>query len=288
MAGNNAHIVPWADMPFLLALARAGNPSRAASDQGTDRTTMVRRLDRLEAQLGRQMFDRVPGAYELTPFGRTVFAAAERAEQELAPIAGAQGGPFPLGRVRLSMSEQILAGFAQVFADLAAAHPEILVDLATTDHFVDLSRFEADVALRLSRKAPAGLHAVDLGPVAFALYRPAGRPDVAQFITRPGEDTVPGYVRALLPGARQVMSVDGMVSVLAMVRAGVGAGILPSFLGDGDAALTKLGPVTVGQRFHLFAACLPEQRNLQRIRRVLSFLRRNLPPGASAAPGRPG
>lgn len=281
MLGKSAQGFPWGDMPFFLALARAGNPARAAADLGMDRTTMVRRLDKLEASLGRQLFDRVPGAYNLTPHGRTVFAAAERAEQELSAAGNPHLSRFPLGRVRISMSEQILSGFAHTFAEMAEKLPEILLELATTDRFVDLSRFEADVVLRLSRKPPSGLHAVDLGAVKFALYRPAGTPAPARFITRPGEEEVPGYVRDLLPGAQQVMSVDGMVSVCAMVRAGMGAGILPRFLGAHDPQLAEIGPIAVGPVFHLFAACLPEQRNLQRIRRVLAYLRKNMQPAES-------
>lgn len=282
MSGNNARSFPWVDMPFFLALARAGNPTKAAKVAKIDRTTMVRRLDHLEAQLGRQLFDRVPGAYQLTVYGRKVFAAAERAEQELSPVAAGGTARFALGRVRLSMSEQIMAGFAPVFAAMTRAVPDILLEFATSDQFVDLSRFEADIALRLSRKPPQGLHNVDLGEVGFALYRPVAATDAdTRFVTRPGENEAPGYIRDFLPEAQQVASVDGMVSVQAMVRAGVGTGILPLFLGRADPALVEVGQITVGQPFRLYAACLSEQRNLERIRQVLSFLRKNLPQHAA-------
>ena len=75
--------LPWADLPFLLMLTRAGTLSGAARLLKLDRTTISRRIDQLEKTLGETLFDRSNWRFSLTPYGRRVFAAAESAEQEL-------------------------------------------------------------------------------------------------------------------------------------------------------------------------------------------------------------
>ena len=47
----------WSDLQAFLAIARAGQLSRAGRAMGVDATTMGRRLRRLEARLGATLFE---------------------------------------------------------------------------------------------------------------------------------------------------------------------------------------------------------------------------------------
>ena len=52
----------WSDLTFFLALARSGSLSAAAKRMGTDHSTVARRIESLEHDLGIRLVDRLPRA----------------------------------------------------------------------------------------------------------------------------------------------------------------------------------------------------------------------------------
>jgi DNA-binding transcriptional LysR family regulator len=278
MSKNAQSELPWSDLPFFLALARRKTLSAAARALNLDRTTVSRRADHLEKLLGRQIFERNTGQFELTSYGRRVFSAAERAEQELKLLDTAQDPQrHAFGTVRLSLSAQFFPALSKTLTKFSEEHPDILLQVTTSDRFLSLNRFETDVALRLSRQSPKGLSVTKLGRVSYFLYRHADLSGpVIDYITHPGRETIPDEVQNLAPSARIVMSVDGVLPMRDLIATGVGAGILPSFLGDTDTRLAKCSAELSSSEFHLFLACLPEQKRLHRVNRLVSFLSKEL------------
>src|SRR3954470_2421877 len=67
----------WTDLRFFLELARAGTLSGASRRLEVEHTTVARRIDRLEAQLGSTLFDRSREGYELTEMGLALMPHAE-------------------------------------------------------------------------------------------------------------------------------------------------------------------------------------------------------------------
>src|SRR3546814_9042729 len=73
----------WNVPRLALAVQRAGSLTGAARALGVDHSTVFRRLNALEARLGVRLFERLPGgAYQATPAGERMAAAAERMEDE--------------------------------------------------------------------------------------------------------------------------------------------------------------------------------------------------------------
>src|SRR6476469_1782972 len=70
----------WTDLRFFLELARAGTLSGASRGLQVEHTTVARRIDRLEQQLGAALFDRSREGYELTEMGRALLPHAEAME----------------------------------------------------------------------------------------------------------------------------------------------------------------------------------------------------------------
>ncbi|CTQ53998.1 HTH-type transcriptional activator CmpR [Roseibium album] len=278
MSKNAQAELPWSDLPFFLALARTKTLSAAARALNLDRTTVSRRAEHLERSLGRQIFERNTGQFELTSYGRRVFSAAERAEQELKALDTTQDPKrHAFGTVRLSLSAQFFPALSKILAKFGETHPDILLQVTTSDRFVSLNRFETDVALRLSRQTPKGLSVTKLGRLSYYLYRRADLAGpVVDYITHPGRETIPEEVRAAAPDAQIVMSVDGVLPMRDLIAAGVGAGILPSFLGDADTRLAKCSVELSNGEFHLFLACMPEQKRLHRVNRLVTFLSKEL------------
>ena len=72
----------WNDYRVVLAIARARKLSAASEALGVTLSTVFRRLERIEEQLGTRLFDRRPGGYIPTEAGKELAHAAERMEQE--------------------------------------------------------------------------------------------------------------------------------------------------------------------------------------------------------------
>ena len=79
----------WTDLRFFLELARAGTLSGASRRLEVEHTTVARRIDRLEHQLGNTLFDRSREGYELTEMGRALLPHAALLRAALPPCAAA-------------------------------------------------------------------------------------------------------------------------------------------------------------------------------------------------------
>lgn len=264
----------WADAPFILSLARGRSFAAAAKDLGVDRTTVARRLERLEAQLGTMLFDRISGQLEFTQEGRRILSFVERAEQELFQLHSDQDNQrIVFGKVRVSLSQHVLAGFADQLSQFIGEHPEVFLELTTSDRFVDLYKYEADIVLRIGKLQPDKLHSIDLGAVSFGLYQRADQIEpVEKLLAMPGQTELPKQMRPQSGQARIVTAIEGVLPTRDMILAGAGAGVLPKFIGHSD---TRLQPCSddfpIGP-YRLSMSCLPEQRNLARIRIVMNNL----------------
>jgi len=269
---------PWSDLPFLLAVARSGTLSSAARTLKLDRTTVSRRIERLERTLGCKLFDRTDGDFVLSPTGRKVFAAAESAEQELSALQSLRLGDQPArARLRVSMSEHLLITLANCFKDFALENPGILLELTATDRTVDLQHFEADVVLRITRGSLARLDSRNIGKPIFSLYKMAGdAPLNPRYLSRPSEKSVPKYLRAYLPDAQIIASLDGLVSMREMIAIGTGYGILPNYFGDKDSRIERCSGPLPSIGYSLFIAFSPEQRRLSRLKIFVDFVELHL------------
>ncbi|MFZ6178146.1 LysR family transcriptional regulator [Nannocystis pusilla] len=155
LAATRALLGDWDAVRYFLAVAREGSFSRAARLLGTDQSTVSRRIAALEEALGRKLFERGPRAVVHSSFGAQLVEAAlavERAMLALQDRAHASEVRVS-GRVRVALTE----GLAQhvvaprVLPPLLARHPELAVELHTSDAAVDLARHETDIAIRFFR-----------------------------------------------------------------------------------------------------------------------------------------
>lgn len=144
----------WDDLRVFLAVARAEGLSGAAPRLKLDPATAGRRIARLEQSLGTVLFVRSPQGYTLTEAGERLIPRAEAAEAALA--GGLEGGGQD-GAGRLSGTIRIGApdGCAnyllpQVCAAIAAAHPDLDLQILALPRVVNLSRREADMAIAVS------------------------------------------------------------------------------------------------------------------------------------------
>lgn len=147
----------WDDVQLFLALYRDGSLGRAGQRVGLDASTMSRRLTALEASLSLSLFDRSREGLHATAAAERLVIAAEAMERCAADFArDAEGFEREVeGRVRVTAPPGVADLIvAPRIGELLAKHPRLHVELDARIAYVDLSRREADVALRAVR--PSG------------------------------------------------------------------------------------------------------------------------------------
>ncbi len=82
----------WDNLKFFLALAEAGSLSRASEKLRVDHSTVSRRIEMLEQDLGVRVVERLSRAYRLTPKASRFAIAPGRSKRAL-PISRALPTP---------------------------------------------------------------------------------------------------------------------------------------------------------------------------------------------------
>ena len=242
----------WNEPRLVLEVHRAGSLRAAADALGVDHSTAFRRLNAFEKKLGVRLFERLPGGtYQATSAGERMVAAAERMEEETLSLdRDIAGRDCRLsGRLRVTSSETLAySRLTRHLASFHAANPEIVVELAISNRVLNLSRREADVALRPVRPKENDLWGRKLADVGWTLYaapsllRTIGgtllrAEDLARHPLVGWEEEAQGIVaadwlRRTAPADGFVYRTSSLVNQLVAAKAGIGLALLPCYLGD--------------------------------------------------------
>ena len=278
----------YPDLSLILALVRGGTLARAAALLRVDVSTVFRAVRRLEAALGQTLFEKSRAGYLPTHLARDLAQQAECAEQalEAARIGVEQGGEVISGTVRLTCSDSVLHGLLlPALAQFMPQYPALSLELNTSNDFANLSRRDADIALRLTRTPPEHLVGRCLGKVAYHVCASPGfahqhaRRDLAEQPWIAPDDFMPDHPtvvwrREQLPGVRPAYRCNSMLSVTELVRAGLGVAALPDFLLDDD--LRPLGPALSGHDTALWLLTRPDCRALRSVVTLFDELARHV------------
>lgn len=282
------HDIDWNDLRYVLALARGRSFAAAGRELGTDATTVGRRLRILEQRLGTALFQRDAGGTMLpTPTGEIASARAEAIEAEVMALSGAleAADPMALGRVRLTAPPSFINRLLIPAAPgLLPHHPGLQLELIGDSRNFNLTRREADMALRLARPADmtnGKVVARRIATLDYAVYVAAGQQ--AQVENLPW--LVYEEAMAHLPHARWIaaqaeksgrvgaLAVNDAESLLQAAIAGLGRALLPKILAEGIEGLCRVEPgdknLPVREVWLLVHA---ELRHLARIRAVSGWL----------------
>lgn len=252
----------WNELRLVLAVHRAANLTVAAARLNIDHSTAFRRLKALETRLGVRLFERLSGGvYQATEAGQRMAAAAERMEDEaLALDRDLTGRDHRLsGRLRVTSSETL--AYSRLTRHLAAfrqVHPGLVVDLSIDNRVLNLSRREADVALRPVRPKQGDLWGRQLAKIAWGLYAapayldaldgpPVDEKSLGQHALIGWEEGISGIQAAQwlaqeVSDDAVVYRTNSLVNQLVAARAGIGLALLPCYLGDTEAGVVRAMP----------------------------------------------
>jgi DNA-binding transcriptional LysR family regulator len=155
----------WEQVRVFLAITREKSLARASDRLEVDVSTISRRLDRLEQLIGAPLFDRTRDGTTPTVLAEQLLPHAE--EMELAAVrfaaAGAKVETEVEGTVRLTVPPGIADVFvAPVLRILHERYPRLVVELDASIGYADLTRREADLAIRSRRPSSGDLVSVKL------------------------------------------------------------------------------------------------------------------------------
>jgi len=247
----------WGNLRFFLEMARSGSLSKAARKLAVDRNTVARRVTTLEAELGLSLFERGPLGWTRTKAGHELADLASRVEQDvlaLALHAGASDRNLT-GSVRLTTTMHLSAYLlVPALPALRARHPGLVLEIAADQRNFDLTRREADLALRMGRPQDPGLVTRKLSGIQFRFYASKALVGARRTVDLV-EDPFVGYEESLVrtpqerwlakvaPGRRVVFRCNSTASLAAAARAGVGVALLPCFVAEAEPGLVVLdGP----------------------------------------------
>ena len=163
----------WDDAQVLLALLQARSFSGAGARLGVNASTASRRLEALEEALGVHLFDRTPDGVLPTAAAEELGPHAEAMERAAAGLALAAQGreASPEGEVRLTVPPGVAEFLvAPALPRLFRRHPGLRLTIDASVAYADLSRREADVALRTARPVSGDLVVKKLGDVRGGVY----------------------------------------------------------------------------------------------------------------------
>ena len=252
-------MLDWNDLRYFLAVARTGSTLAASKQLKVSQATVSRRVTALEQMIGVEIFARKPSGYSLTQRGESLLPAAENVEESILAFSDlvAMESRRLSGTVRLTTVESAAnAWVIPALAQLRARFPDIRVEIITTDDNLDLARGEADLAIRFGSKpteeALVVRHLTDMEESFYASHElvarlglPACLAEVARFPLVTSMDDagmINSWILAHLPDAEIAHRTNRLSSIIASVRTGIGASILPCLMGDDIRGLMRLTP----------------------------------------------
>lgn len=229
-------------MRLFLAVHRHGTFGRAAARLGLDTSTVSRRLAAFEAALGAPLFERTRDGVVATRAGERALTFAESMEAALGQLVRTVSDRETEveGVVRMSTAPGMADAFiAPALVRLRARHPRLRIELHASIRAIDLTRHEADLALRSIKPQGAALVTTKL---TSARWVAAAAPDLAASLRRiTAWDRVPWiawdtdlasfgpavWLTRHVPTADIALRTSHLGSQLAAVASGLGVALLP-------------------------------------------------------------
>jgi DNA-binding transcriptional LysR family regulator len=286
--------VSWEDVRLFLAVAEHGSLTEAARRLHVGQPTVSRRLAELEESLGYALFDRSVEGTTLTSQGERWLEPARRMAEWAGELRSTAelADSTPAGVVRITAAPGVAFDFVAPFARFVRdKYPKLQLHVLSRVEYVDLSRREADIALRMRAPTQRDLAIVHsfthmndafvsksyaknlpkkpkLGDIDFIAWAPPFQ----EFPPNP-------QLAELIPNFRPAFASDDFIVQLRAAEAGVGAIFMQKVRHrfNRDSQLVPLG-LELGPHakssFHI--VCAKSALGVARIRAVAELLKSEL------------
>ncbi len=232
---------------FCVA-ARHSSFRKASEELFVTASAVSHQIKSLEDELGEPLFERISRELVLTEIGRSLYADVD-------PLIGqldAAMASYKSGAVKTSIRISVQPFFASEYfiprlSEFAALHPDIDIQVGTSDESAEKHPADADLSIRLFRSPPSELPSNLLFPLRML---PAGSPNfmknlkvknnkiISEFPIIVHESQAKAWKQwakewdMQLPENTKVIRLDSMIAVVRAAQQGLGAALVPVPIGQ--------------------------------------------------------
>lgn len=294
--------IDWDDFRLVRAIAAKRSLAGAATALLVNQSTVFRRLGALEERLGTRLFERHRTGYDPTPAGEEMVALAAEMAEQIVGFERRVGGRDlrPTGELRVTTNDTFLVDLLPpLLAGFRRTHPGITLDLVVSNSALNLSKRDADIAIRATEKPPETLVGRRIAEIRWAVYGPksmeGGRP--FDLVEARSFDWV-GFGASMAAGKpakwlgehvgdeRIVCRLDTVLGIAELAAAGIGLALAPCFIADATPGLARLADVEPDFGLGLWLLTHPDLKNTARVRAFLDFAGADLAKRKAALEGR--
>lgn len=277
----------WNALKIFLAIEQAGSLAGAARALGVNHSTVFRRLNTLEKDLGSRLFERQSGGYALTPLGEELRDIANRVDGAFNDMERHIAGRDvqPKGKVRITAPNNLAYRYLPDYlADFNRSYPDIKVELLVSNLEVNMNSRQADIAVRVTDAPPEHLVGRQVRSIGWSVYGSAayrgkyGFPDDLDALQHHrligasgGMQHLPAFVWVERNLAQCVSArSDDLVAMSSLAQSGHGLALLPN--DQQRPELKALFALPPGKTSNLWLLTHPDLRQVERIKLVMRHL----------------
>ena len=275
----------WDEFRLVKSIADARSLVGAAERLGVNQSTVYRRLAAVEAAVGARLFDRSRAGYEPTSAGEDMIALAATMAESITDFERRIAGRDvkPTGELSVTVPMGVGLHFMPaIVTQFQAANPGVVVELILANEALDLSRRVADVAVRLTNDPPETLVGRRICTARSCVYR---RRDMAAegsaeavetgafigFAESLGPASSRRWIEANVDPGRIVATANSAHCMLELALQGLGAALLPCYLGDRNPNLIRVGYPPPELDAGLWTLTHADLRRAARVRAFMEF-----------------
>jgi len=277
----------WNALKVFLAIVHCGSLSGAATELGVNHSTIFRRLNAFEEEIGGHLFERINNRYELTALGHELLGLAQNIENSFDGINRfLVGKEFqPKGVVKITAPNNIAYRYLpRYITDFNLQYPDIQVEILVSNQEFNMSNRQADIAVR-STPAPAehliGRKVASINWSVFAskaYNEKFGLPNDMDALSNHlligatgALSRLPAFTNLEKNFAQQVITrCDDLTAMSYFAESGQGLAFLPD--DQARPELIKLFMIENNFPSDIWLLTHPDLRNVERIKLVMRFL----------------
>ena len=287
----------WNDLRHFLAIAREGSMATAAKALGVNQSTAQRRLQALEKALGCALVERHSTGYRLTPHGQLLLdsvtdveSAVDAVRRRVASFDSNDAGPIRVTCLVTVGQRIVESGLLDTFH---ARHPGMIVELSMEQRMFDLSKGEADIAIRGGTLGSGALVGRKIAEVPWGIYAsrafvqrhgsPSDPEDIERFAVIELIDELKNlpavrWMKSHAPQARIAARCANVPSAHLAVKSGAGLAPLPVVYAGKDADLVNLLGSIPELNYPMFLVAHQDVRASPRVNAFFEFCLHELRP----------
>lgn len=278
--------IAWDEFRLVKAIAEARSLAGAADTLGINHSTVFRRLGALEKAMGARLFERSRTGYAPTAAGEKMVELAYRIADDVVELERKITGQDlrPSGDLRITTNDTLLVHLlSEVFVGFRRAYPEINLDIIVANEPLNLSKRDADIAVRATDRPPETLVGRRLAGIRWGIFA-ASQDAPAHFDPADAKryqwiglsDGIggpkPNRWLAEHPGPERIVyKLNTVLGIAEAAAAGGGFALIPCFIGAATPGLTRIAFPEPEIDAGLWLLTHPDLKNSARVRAFMDY-----------------